>query len=96
MAQIVTLQGKIAVTNTPQIFPTNLLQFSTLVISAKAGNSAPLVILNSPTASTAVDGTGAGYILPAGGQVTIPGGILNTNEFYIAGTSGDIFSALGA
>lgn len=94
MAQIVTLQGKIAVTNTAQELSAFPLQFNNLVITAKTGNTGAMTLINSSTASTAVDGTGAGYILVAGASVTIQG-VLNTNEFYISGTANDVFSAIG-
>lgn len=95
MAQIVTLQGKIATLNTPQQLTAFPLQFNTLTISAKTGNSASLVIVNSPTSSSAIDGTGTGYILAAGTSVVIYGGVLNTNEFYISGAANDVYSAIG-
>lgn len=94
MAQVVTIQGKIVTTGTPQIVTAFPLQFETITITAKTGNTAPLVIVNSSTASTAVDGTGVGYILSAGTSISFAG-VLNTNEFYIAGTSGDVYSGAG-
>jgi len=94
MAQIVTVQGKIAATGTPQIVTSYPLQFQSVTITAKTGNAAALVIVNNASASVAVDGTGAGYILSAGTSVTFTG-ILNTNEFYIAGTANDVFSLAG-
>lgn len=93
MAQIFTLQGKIAVTNTSQQLPNNPLITQTITISAKAGNTAAIVIVNSATASTATDGTGAGLILTAGTSVTIYG-ILNTNALYVSGTANDVYSGI--
>jgi folate-binding Fe-S cluster repair protein YgfZ len=91
---IVTLQGKIASTGTPQQLTANPLQVGTLVLAAKSGNTASLVVVNSSSASSASDGTGVGYILAAGTSVTF-NGPLNTNEIYISGTANDVYSAIG-
>lgn len=91
---IVTIQGKIASTGTPQRLTANPLQVGDVVIAAKTGNSASMVLVNSSTASTAIDGTGVGYILAAGTNVTLVGP-LNTNEIYISGTANDVFSVIG-
>lgn len=91
---IVTLQGKIAVTNTPQQLTANALQIGQLTLAAKAGNTASMVVVNAPAASAASDGTGVGYILAAGTSITLQGPF-NTNEIYISGTSGDVYSGIG-
>lgn len=94
MSQLVTFQGKIAVTATPQEIPSNALQNVTVTISAKAGNTAAIAILNSGGASTAIDGTGVGYILAAGTSVTMS--VLNTNALWVSGTANDVYSGIGS
>jgi hypothetical protein len=94
MSQLVTFQGKIAATGTAQELPANALQNNTLTIAAKSGNTAAIVIINSSTASTATDGTGAGYILAAGTSVSID--ITNTNALWVAGTANDVYSGIGS
>lgn len=94
MSQVVTFQGKIAVTNTAQAIPANALQNDIITISAKAGNTGPITIINASSASTATDGTGAGFILNAGTTVTIS--VLNTNALWVSGTANDIYSGLGS
>jgi hypothetical protein len=94
LSQLVTFQGKIAITNTPQEIPANALQNVSVTIAAKTGNTAPICVLNFATASTAVDGTGVGYILAAGTNVTFS--VLNTNAIWVSGTANDVYSGVGS
>lgn len=94
MSQAVFVQGKITTTATAQEIPNFALQNDTFTLTAKAGNTAAISVTNSQSASTAIDGTGAGYILAAGASMTIS--VLNTNALWVSGTSGDVFSGVGS
>lgn len=92
---VATIQGTIATTGTTQQLTNNPLVIQNLVLTSKTGNNAAgLVVLNSGTASTNSTGTGVGYILLPGASVTVIGA-LNTNEVWLAGTTGDVYSAIG-
>lgn len=94
MAGIITVQGKIAVTNTAQQLPSNPNQAKNFTLTAKSTNTAAIGVTVTNSGG-AVDGTGTGYILEKGTSVTIPG-LNNTNAIWVTGTSGDIYSGVCA
>lgn len=92
---VATIQGSIAATGTAQQLTANSLVIQSLTLTAKTGNNAAgMVVLNSSTANVGTTGTGAGYILLPGASVQVIGA-LNTNSLWVAGTIGDVYSAIG-
>jgi hypothetical protein len=63
-----------------------------VVIKAKASNSGP-VCIGASGVTSAVNGSGTGYILEAGDSVFIA--VLDLAALYAIGTAGDIISVLG-
>lgn len=83
---IVTGQVKVATTGTAvQISTANDLQ-NGAVVKALAGNAASVVVGASGVNNT-VDGTGNGFILPAGDSISVP--VNDLSLVYINGTAGD-------
>lgn len=94
MAGIVTLQGKIAVTGTPQQLASAPGQYKSFTLGAKSTNTAAIGVTVSNTAgSGATDGTGTGFILEKG--ITIPlVGLNDINTLWVTGTANDIYSLI--
>jgi len=94
MAGFVTIQGKIAVTNTAQQLPSSgVTKLNSFTLTAKSTNAAAIAVTVLSN-SGAVDGTGTGYILEKGTSITLTG-LLTTGAIWVNGTSGDIYSGAG-
>ena len=81
-------QAKIAVTGTAVQLATNTLT-NGVIITALSTNSGIIKIGGSGVTNVS-DGTGNGYLLEAGGSISVAS--TNTNVLYINGTAGDIIS----
>lgn len=88
-----TVQGKIAVTGTLQALGTVNINATTVTITAKSTNAAPIALNIASGLSAAVDGTGTAYILEKGESVEVR---VSGASIYVSGTEADIYSAIGA
>jgi hypothetical protein len=88
-------QAKIAVTGTAVQLNAGTTQALTngLIISAPAGNVAPIAVGGSNVTNTA-NGSGNGYLIAPGASVSFA--MANTNQIWINGTSGDYVSWAGS
>ena len=64
-----------------------------LTIRAKASNVGPVLVGNVATVTTAIDGSGVGFILEPGSVVSLP--CANASDIYLIGTAGDVVSYAG-
>lgn len=94
--ELFTVQVKIASTGAwvacPAL-PAYSHNFPSITIRAKTGNTAAIAFCSSNAGSVATDGTGTGFILDAGAQITV--NTINLNSLFYAGTSADAWSAIG-
>jgi hypothetical protein len=88
-ATFVTFQVKM--TGSAVQLPSNAL-VNGLVCTAKGANAASVEFGGAGVTAT-VDGTGNGYIVPAGGSISA--GITNSNVLYAIGTNNDVISCNG-
>lgn len=89
---MITGQAKIAVTGTAVPIPL-IGALQGVLVTAAAGNAAAMTAGGSGI-TNAADGTGNGYILPAGASAVIPS--VGVNTLYVNGTAGDYVSYVGA
>ena len=87
-ATAITGQVKISVTGTAVQLASNVL-VNGLFVTSKTTN-APYGTVGGAGVTNTVDGTGNGYILPAGASASFA--VSNSNAIYVNGTAGDIFS----